>query len=233
MWAAVLAGCALAAFSVSLNTGCRGRLAEAAGKPVANAFLLYHYSAGSKSIWPWAHYDGPFLARTDENGRFRIPWRAHLRFPLVTLTSPARLVLAGYVPQLHNYCEISFEPHETQPACARETGEAGERVFQMRDLSGDAVARFRTVWLLLYAAQAPPGQRHELTAATRSEYEQFLTQYGDVVPEMPSETWPLASAKDWTQESTENRPWRFFLQQVPFYGVTMQDKLAQLEKQSP
>jgi len=67
-------------------------LLDEAGSPIADAFVTYHYSAGTKLIAPWAHYDGPFLARTDQGGRFAIPMKTHFRFPLVAgITLEAKL----------------------------------------------------------------------------------------------------------------------------------------------
>ncbi len=235
-WAAILACCILSVLSVSVNTARRGTLVDNAGQPIANAFVVYYYSAGVKLIWPWAHYDGPYLSRTDQAGRFAVPFRAHLRFPLVTLTSPVSAYMGVYAPELHNSCDISFERADTDSYCFKSAESEGGRVFTMRDLHDNAIARFRTLWLLIYGpralAQGPLDQRRELVAAARREYDQFLAEYGNVVFGNPTGAYVMASPKDWTQESTEHRPWRFFLQDVPFYGITMEKRLAELERQT-
>ncbi len=235
-WAAILVCCALLIFSVSINTARRGTLVDNAGRPIAKAFVVYYYSAGSKLIWPWAHYDGPYLGRTDQNGRFTVPFKVHLRFPLVTLTSPVRAYVGVYAPELHNCCDLSFERIETDSYCFKSVNKAGTRVFTLPDVRDDAIARFRTLWLLIYGsratAQGPAEDRRELVAAARREYDEFLSEYGEVVFEKPTEGWPMAPPKDWTRESLEHRPWRFFLQDVPFYGTTMEERLAEIERQT-
>ncbi len=234
--AAVLAGGILLAFSLSINTARRGRLIDKTGRQVANAFVVYHYSAGVKLMWPFAHYDGPYLTRTDQDGRFTIPLKVHLRFPIVTLPMPVRAKVGVYAPEMHNCCDLSFDPAETDSYCFKSASMAGERVFTLVDLREDAIARFRTLWSLIYGpraiAQGPSEQRRELVAAARHEYEEFLSEYGDVVFEKPAEGWPMAPPKDWTRESLEHRPWRFFLQEVPFYGITMEKRLAEIERQA-
>ncbi len=235
-WAAILACGALLVLSVSVNTARRGTLVDQAGQPIAHAFVVYYYSAGTKLIWPWAHHDGPYLSRTDQAGRFMVPFRAHLRFPVVTLTSPVSAYVGVYAPELHNSCDISFERAETDSYCFKSLDREGRRVFTIRDLHDDAIARFRTLWLLIYGprvtAQGPLKQRRELVAAARREYDEFLAEYGDVVFENPTGAYVMASPKDWTLESTEHRPWRFFLQEVPFYGITMEKSLAEIERQT-
>jgi hypothetical protein len=211
-------------------------LVDTASRPIAGAFVFYDYSAGAKLMWPFAHYDGPYLSRTDQSGRFTVPLRLHLRFPFVTLLYPVRVHVGVYAPQLHNSCEISFERADTDSYCFQVVNESRERDFAIRDLRDDAGARFRTLWLLVYGpwgtAQGLPGQRRELIAAVRSEYDQFLAKYGNVVREHEAGDWLVPPVRDWTQEKAEGRPWRFFLQEVPFYGITMEKKLSELEQQS-
>ncbi len=234
-WAAILACFVLLGASVSLNGPERCRLLDGAGIPLRRAFVIYHYAAGTRLIWPWAHADGPFLIRTDPEGRFSIPWRAHLRFPFTNLTSPVRVYAGVYVPPLHNSCEL-LGPSGEEPACATSATRSGERVFQLFDLSTRPAARFRTLWRLIYGGQAlrhgPATDRKELIRFVRREYNQFLETYGDAVfansPDEPGHI-PVS---DWTGESGEHRPWRFFLQQVPFYSIPMDKKLAQMEAQA-
>jgi hypothetical protein len=68
-------------------------------------------------------------------------------------------------------------------------------------------------------------------AAVRKEYDEFLAAYGNVVFDNAHSTWGHIKIDDWTKESGENRSWSFFLQRVPFYGVTLEDRLSQIERQ--
>jgi hypothetical protein len=233
-WVVVLACCALFCFSISINRTRRCRLVGEAGTPIPDAFVFYHYDAGTRLIWPWAHHEGPFLTRTDRAGRFAIPLRAHLRFPFVNLTSPVRAYVGAYVPQAHNSCTL-YTPDETDSYCAKPVNQAGERSFRIFDLKARPSARFRTLWLLVYGgwalARGPARQRRELIAAARKEYTQFLDEYGNTVFDNSPNAWGHIRILDWTEAHSEHRPWSFFLQNVPFYAITMEEKLAQIEKQ--
>ncbi len=226
-----LACCTLLLLSVSVNPGRRYGLVDQSGKSLPNAFVFYHYSAGAKTIWPWAHHDGPFLTRTDQDGRFSIPWKAHLRFPIVTWTAPVRAYISAYVPQLHNSCEL-LDPVEVESYCAKPVG---AHTFRILDLTIRPAQRFRTLWLLIYAQQAqsqgPAQDRRDLIGTARREYDEFLAEYGSTVFENSPSEWGHIPTSDWTKEPGERRSWSFFLQTVPFYGVTMNDKLTHMEKQ--
>ena len=159
-----------------------------------------------------------------------------MRFPLVTLASPVRVYIDAYVPKLHNSCRL-FDPAETDSYCAKAVGQAREESFEVFDLTARPAQRFRTLWLLVYGeqvlTQGPAEQRRDLIAAGRNEYEQFLCEYGNVVFDNSYNTWGRIPTRDWTGESSEYRPWSFFLQRVRFYGIAMGDKLSRMERQIP
>jgi hypothetical protein len=218
--------------SIDVNNARRCTLLDEAGKPIAGAFVTYQYTAGTKMIWPWAYHEGPVLIRTGDDGQFHIPTKVHLRFPLVTWTSPVRLLIGAYIPRLHSACTL-VDPAGHDSHCAKPGGD--ESSFQMLDLAARPPARFRTLWLLICAyqplKQAPAQEQWEMMAAVRKEYDQFLSEYGNVVFANSHDSWGHIKIDDWTEESGENRPWSFFLQRVPFYGSTMEQKLSQMEKQ--
>lgn len=233
-WVALGSCFVLLALSIDANRPLRGTLLDEAGKPVQDAFVTYSYSAGTKLIWPWAYHAGPFLARTGRDGRFDIPWKLRLRFPLVPLNSPVRLLAAVFVPRLHNSCAI-IDATPQDSYCARLLSRGGDPSFRMLDLAARPEARFRTLWLVIPAFQAPlapVAQRRELVAAVRWEYDQFLSEYGLRVFANAPNTWGHIKIDDWTTESGEDRPWSFFLQKVPFYGSTIEEKLSRMERQT-
>ncbi len=233
MWTriALLAFAALLALSIDINLPQGGKLLDDRGRPIQGAFVVYYYSAGTKTIWPWAHHEGPFLAKAEADGQFSFPMKVHLRFPLVTLTSPVRLFATAYAPQLHNSCTL-FDPSPQEGYCAKPVKQG----FRMRDLGANPAARFQTLWLLIYSfqnlPQAPNAVRREFLTAVRKEYEQFRLEHGNVVFENNHDTWGYIKVDDWTKESGENRPWSFFLQDVHFYGVSMDEKLSSMERQA-
>lgn len=234
-WALFLACCAVLLFSLDVNMATRCRLLDKQGQPVQYAFVTYHYSAGTKLIWPWAYQEGPFLARTGQDGRLYIPMKVRLRFPFVKLTSPVRLFISAYAPGLHNSC-LLFDPAPQASYCANSSMDGGEPSFRMLDLSAQPAARFRTLWLLIHGLQPLPvahkEQQRELVAAVRAEYDEFLATYGNAVFTNSPGTWGYIKVDDWTSESSINRPWSFFLRRVPFYGITLEDKLSRTEKQA-
>jgi hypothetical protein len=227
----LLACCALLLSSIDVTKARRCTLLDEAGKPIAGAFVTYQYTAGTKMIWPWALHEGPFLVRTGDDGQFHIATKVHVRFPLVTWTSPVSLLVGAYIPRLHSACTL-VDPAGHDSHCAKPGG--GES-FRMLDLAARPAARFRTLWLLICAfqplKQAPVQEQREFVAAVRDEYDQFLSEYGNAVFANSHDSWGHVRIDDWTEESGENRPWSFFLQRVPFYGTTMDQKLSQMEKQ--
>jgi len=233
-WSLPLVCCALVLLSLDVNMATRFRLLDQQGQPIQYAFVTYHYSAGTKLIWPWACHEGPFLARTGQDGRLYIPAKVRLRFPFVKLTSPVRLFISAYAPGLHNSC-LLFDPAPQDSYCAKLSTDGGESSFRMLDLDAQPPARFRTLWLLIHGFQPLPvarkEQQRELVAAVRAEYDEFLATYGNVVFTNSPGTWGYIKVDDWTSEGGSNRPWSFFLQRVPFYGVTLEDKLLRTEKQ--
>ncbi len=233
-WVLLLAAGTVLLFSVDVNIGKQCGLLDPDGKAVQHAYITYHYAAGTKLIWPWAYYRGPFLLRPDRDGRFTIPTRVYLRFPFMSVLSPVRLHVGAYVPHLSNFCGL-FDPAPQDSYCARFEADGRTRV-RMRNLVADPAARFHTLWQLIYSPQyldrTSPGERKEVLTAVRKEYDDFLSAYGQAVFENSYNKWGYIKIDDWTKENGAFRPWRFFLQDVPFYGNTMEQKLSAMERQA-
>ncbi len=208
-WGLLVGACA-GLFSVfDVNAGKECTLLDREGNAIQQAYVTYYYSAGTKTIWPWAHYDGSFLIHPDRDGRFRIPMKVHVRFPLVELMSPVRLFIDAYVPRLHNSCTL-FDPGPQSSECAQFEPGRGRQRIRMRDLGADPTARFHTLWRLIYVPldkrQAAPAERREAIAAVRREYDDFLSTYGTVVFENSTDKPGHIRIADWTRESGEFRP---------------------------
>ena len=218
---------------LSFTRGKTIRLVDESGNPVVYAYVCCAWSSGGKTLFTYYQCT---LLRPDDRGRFSAPIKWHFRFPFAQLVSPASLQLSFYSPALCN-CSFLDERYDTFPyetKSMKMLKEKPEPVILLKTCA-DPERRYRSLWLSVYAlplesVEGPMGQKRDLLSHINKEYRDFSAEYGDKMRDYSRAPGSKVPEDDWIRWDGTPRPWRFFLD-IPWYGVPMGKKLAQIEAQ--
>ena len=215
----------------SFTPGERMQLVDESKNPLSGAYVFCTWSSPPKTLF--THFEAR-LFLTDAGGRLALPSRWHFRNPLARFIAPVSLQLAFYAPALHNcsfleemYGRLSYEADRMKML-----KEKPEPVILLKDCS-DPERRYRSLWLLVYAlplesVEGPMEQERDLLSHISKEYRDFSAEYGDKMRDYSRTRGSKVPEDDWIRWDGSPKPWRFFLD-IPWYGVPMGKKLAQME----
>ncbi|HSC27003.1 MAG TPA: hypothetical protein VLD67_06990, partial [Vicinamibacterales bacterium] len=190
--------------TVSWTPGATFRLADEDGRPIADAYVRFHYDGHLiNPVHPVSYVaSGSVIIRPDAAGRVTIPGRVHFRRPLPLSLPPSLFVDHVYVPRLHN----AFGPiaKQTMPRPGVFSISEDRNIVSVADVSG-APERWELSLRHLYdciretltrngsRTSAASGDMQTAAHARaladhlRREYAAFLAVYGRVARQRPSE----------------------------------------------
>ncbi|HOX37127.1 MAG TPA: hypothetical protein PL033_03985 [Candidatus Brocadiia bacterium] len=193
------------------------------------------------------------LARTNQHGQYNTSSGFHLRLPLSGLTVGARRKVSIYVPVYHNSCAFKagrfgndnwnspwnyFVTRRWELSDESAILHAKPVVYSMqlflnfRDLTDNPELWYKSLKRQIYSIElaglhAERGVKREFVAALKRDYADFAQKYENVERDYRRGD-GKAPEDDWVQWDGQPKTWRFFLD-IPWYGKTMEQKLAELE----
>lgn len=219
-------------------------LTDERGQPLVGGFADYKVLPRMPCILPHE-----LFLRSDSAGRISIPRRVHLHLPLGGIGFERAIDLHICAPVLHNCASLYWrstgkwtlpEVRGLHRANLKQTPTGAAVVLQ--DLAERPEAREASLRLGVQMynpprkGEAPPlasaADLRDYAIAVRKDYDDFVARYGDVIRDDSH-----SSAKQIQDEyglpkwDGRPKPWRFFLD-LPWYGLSTAQRLAQLEEKA-
>ena len=239
----------VSAASISISPRQVWRILGMDGRPVEGAFVAYYFRGQEFHVVETGDYSrSGKIGRSDGEGRVRIPWTVHVHLPFPLQTNLAPFIEYVYAPPLHNMPTNvptkswggSNDP-EVRPGCCvidrqsrfirmENRGPNPDQWYQtLQDLES-LIARLLPEW----GPHRPEirstlGERRELVAHLRREYETFLAEYADARRELPP-----PSPRRWYESLEDYQARRkqreHELANPVSWGNIMKDSLKQIER---
>jgi hypothetical protein len=188
----------LAIASVSIRRGRTLVVRDMGGRPVAGAYVAYHYEGTTFALVEALSYEASPLAllQSDAAGRVVVPGAVHVHWPLIQ-SHPAVMISLIYAPTLHNGLASARRRAVIRPRAFEVSTDLATVV--LADVSDDPLLWQGTLWnlsgLLSDLTSHPfPDERtsrltDQLVRDFISEYQAILGRYGHTLrprPEMPA-----------------------------------------------
>jgi len=228
----------LLAASLSILPAVSWQLIDPDGRPIAGAYLAYHYQGSVFRVVDSGSYERPgALLRTDAAGMLHLPWAIHLHLPLLR-TGLSPLTDMVYAPSVH-YASWGLttgirDQHTDASGYIRRLNIARQpRVARLPDASADPVAWAGTIshlysfirFQLLSSDDTrkyhpvPTAVKQELIVHLLREYEAFMARYATTRRTLPT-TPPVHLRPEEHQQWREDQ--QAHLAREPHWGELME-----------